>query len=71
VHGETALWHAAYAGRMCAVAKLLRRRDLDIDVPDAFFAMTPLVLAVAHGQDVVYWVTPRKRVQNAVECVSK
>lgn len=49
VHGETVLWYAAYAGRICALAKLLRRRNLDNDVPDAFLGMTPLALAVAHG----------------------
>lgn len=48
VQGETTLWHAAYAERMCAVAKLLRRRDLDTDVPGAFLRITPLALAVIH-----------------------
>lgn len=49
MHGETALWHAVYAGRMCAVTRLLQRQDLDIDVTDTFHKMTPFTLAVAHG----------------------
>lgn len=43
------MWHAAYTRRIYAVAKLLQRRDLDIDVPDTFLGITPFALVVAYG----------------------
>jgi ankyrin repeat protein len=49
MHGETALWRAAYAGRGSAVARLLRQNDLEINVPDTFHGSTPFALAVANG----------------------
>jgi ankyrin repeat protein len=49
MHGETALWRAAYAGRGSAVARLLQQNDLEIDVPDTFHGITPFALAVANG----------------------
>jgi ankyrin repeat protein len=48
MHGETALWHAAYAGRGSAVARLLQQNDLEIDVPDTFHGIAPFALAVAN-----------------------
>jgi ankyrin repeat protein len=49
MHGETAMWRAAYAGRGSAVARLLQQNDLEIDVPDTFHGSTPFALAVANG----------------------
>ncbi|GFF94054.1 hypothetical protein IFM60648_10288 [Aspergillus lentulus] len=49
MHGETAMWRAAYAGRGSAVERLLQRNDLEIDVPDTFHGITPFALAVANG----------------------
>jgi ankyrin repeat protein len=49
MQGETALWHAVYAGRMCAVTRLLQRQNLDIDVADTLHKMTPFALAVSYG----------------------
>jgi ankyrin repeat protein len=48
LHGETALWRAAYSGRGLAVARLLQQNDLKIDVLDTFHGSTPFALAVAN-----------------------
>ncbi|CEL05840.1 hypothetical protein ASPCAL06953 [Aspergillus calidoustus] len=49
LNGETALWCAAYAGRRTAIIKLLRCRDIDIDVADTWYEWTPFAASIANG----------------------